>query len=142
ATEMAGRQVRRKAIIVFTDGEDEGSHAVLADVEQRLQSSDATLYMIGQGRGITLEPLKRIMEQLSRPTGGRALFTESIDELRGAFSNLLDELSQQYLLGYPPTYASRDDKYHRIRGTVDNGNQARARQGYRDSVSQRAASDE
>jgi VWFA-related protein len=131
AVEMAGRQVGRKAIVVFTDGEDEGSHAVLTDVEQRLQASDATLYMIGQGRGVTLDPLKRVMERLSRPTGGRALFTESIDELHDAFDKLLDELSQQYLLGYAPTHDVHDDTFRRIRVTVDGPYQVRARQGYR-----------
>lgn len=131
AVEMAGRQVGRKAVIVFSDGEDEGSHAVLADVEQRLQASDATLYMVGQGRGVTLEPLKRVMERLARPTGGRALFTESIDELHTAFENILDELSQQYLLGYPPTKDIRDDTFRRIKVTVDGQYQVRARQGYR-----------
>jgi VWFA-related protein len=131
--EMAGRQVGRKAIVVFTDGEDEGSHAVITDVEQRLQSSDATLYMIGQGRGVTLEPLKRIMERLSKPTGGRALFTESIDELHDAFNDLLDELSQQYLIGYPPAHNVHDDTYRRIKVNVDGGYQVRARQGYRAS---------
>jgi len=134
AIDMAGRQVGRKAIIVFTDGEDEGSHAVIGDVEQRLQASDATLYMIGQGRGVTLDPLKRIMERLSKPTGGRALFTESIDELHDAFNNLLDELSQQYLLGYPPTHSVRDDTFRRIKVNVDGGYQVRARQGYRASA--------
>jgi Ca-activated chloride channel homolog len=128
--EMAGRRVGRKAIVVFTDGEDEGSHAVITDVEQRLQSSDATLYMIGQGRGVTLDPLKRIMERLSKPTGGRALFTESIDELHDAFNNLLDELSQQYLLGYPPVHNVRDDTFRRIKVSVDGGYQVRARNGY------------
>lgn len=128
--EMAGRQVGRKAIVVFTDGEDEGSHAVITDVEQRLQSSDANLYMIGQGRGVTLDPLKRIMERLSKPTGGRALFTESINELHDAFDNLLEELSQQYLLGYPPVHNVRDDTFRRIKVTVDGGYQVRARNGY------------
>lgn len=133
SVDMLGRQVGRKAVVVFSDGEDEGSHAVLADVEQRLQSSDVTLYMIGQGRGVTLEPLKRIMDRLSRPTGGRALFTESIDELRDAFGNLLEELSQQYLLGYPPTNSVRDDTFRRIKVNVDGPYQVRARQGYRAS---------
>ncbi len=135
ATDMAGRQTGRKAIVVFTDGEDEGSHASLTDVEQRLQSSDATLYMIGQGRGVTLEPLKRLMDRLSKPTGGRALFTESIDELHDAFNNLLDELSQQYLLGYPPARAAHDDTFRRISVMVDGGHQVRARQGYRPTAS-------
>jgi Ca-activated chloride channel family protein len=107
--EMLGRQPGRKALVVFTDGEDQGSHATINDVERRLQSTDVTLYMIGQGRGVTMEPLKRIMERLSTPTGGRALFTDSIDELHTAFADLLDELSNQYLLGYQSTNSRRDD---------------------------------
>jgi VWFA-related protein len=134
AVDMAGRQVGRKAIIVFTDGEDEGSHSAITDVEERLQASDATLYMIGQGRGVTLDPLKRVMERLSRPTGGRALFTESIDELHDAFDKLLEELSQQYLLGYPPTKDVHDDAFRHIKVTVDGPYQVRARQGYRVSA--------
>jgi Ca-activated chloride channel family protein len=129
--EMLGRQTGRKALVVFTDGEDQGSHATLGDVERRLQSSDVTLYMIGQGRGVTLEPLRKIMERLSTPTGGRALFTDSIDELHAAFADLLDELSNQYLLGYAPTNTKRDDNWRRIKVDVDGQHEVRARQGYR-----------
>ncbi len=129
--DMLGRQTGRKAIVVFTDGEDQGSHASLGEVERRLESSDVTLYMIGQGRGVTIDGLKKIMQRLSTPTGGRALFTDSIDELHGAFNELLDELSNQYLLGYPSTNARRDDTWRRIKVDVDGQRQVRARQGYR-----------
>lgn len=129
--EMLGRQTGRKALVVFSDGEDQGSHATLNDVERRLQSSDVTLYMIAQGRGVTLESLKRVMERLVQPTGGRALFTENIDELHGAFVDLLGELSNQYLLGYSSTNSSRDEAYRRIRVDVDGHRDVRARQGYR-----------
>jgi VWFA-related protein len=132
--DLLGRQAGRKALIVFSDGEDQGSHVTLADVERRLQASDVTLYMIGQGRGVTMEPLKKVLERLAAPTGGRALFTESIDELHVAFGQLLDELSHQYLLGYPPTNATRDDTWRRITVHVDGRFQVRARQGYRASV--------
>jgi len=129
--EMLGRQTGRKALVVFTDGEDQGSHATLNDVERRLQSSDTTLYMIGQGRGVTLESLKKVMERLVAPTGGRALFTDSVDELHAAFGDLLDELSNQYLLGYSSTNDKRDDAWRRIRVDVDGHHDVRARQGYR-----------
>jgi Ca-activated chloride channel family protein len=129
--EMLGRQTGRKALVVFTDGEDQGSHATINDVERRLQSSDVTLYMIAQGRGVTMEPLKRIMERLSVPTGGRALFTDSIDELHAAFADLLDELSNQYLLGYQSTNSKRDDQWRKIKVDVDGHHDVRARQGYR-----------
>jgi VWFA-related protein len=131
AVDLLGRQTGRKALIVFTDGEDQGSHATIADVERRLQSSDVTLYMIGQGRGVTLESLKRVMERLANPTGGRALFTDSIDELHDAFADLLDELSNQYLLGYVSTNSARTDAWRRIKVDVDGHHDVRARQGYR-----------
>jgi len=129
--DMLGRQTGRKAFIVFTDGEDQGSHVTLNDVERRLQSSDVTLYMIGQGRGVTLEALKRVMERLATPTGGRALFTDSIDELHDAYNDLLDELGNQYLLGYVSTNNTRDDAWRRIKVEVDGHHDVRARQGYR-----------
>ena len=129
--EMLGRQTGRKALVVFTDGEDQGSHATINDVERRLQSSDITLYMIGQGRGVTMEPLKKIMERLSVPTGGRALFTDNVDELHTAFADLLDELSNQYLLGYQSTNSKRDDAWRKIKVDVDGHHDVRARQGYR-----------
>jgi VWFA-related protein len=129
--EMLGRQTGRKALVVFSDGEDQGSHATINDVERRLQSSDVTLYMIAQGRGVTLEPLKKVMQRLVQPTGGRALFTENIDELHGAFGDLLNELSNQYLLGYSSSNTARDEAYRRIRVDVDGHREIRARQGYR-----------
>ena len=118
-------------MLVFSDGEDQGSHASLADAERRLEASDMTLYMIGQGRGVTMEPLKKVMERLSAPTGGRALFTDSLDELHTAFGQLLDELSNQYLLGYQSTNSKRDDAWRKIKVDVDGHSEVRARQGYR-----------
>ncbi len=121
----------RKAIIVFTDGEDQGSHVTLDQVEQRLLASDVTLYMIGQGRGLSVDRLKKVMERLSDPTGGRVFAMANIDELSSAFDTLLDELSHQYLIGYPPPGEIRDGKLHEIRVRVDGHKNVRARNGYR-----------
>jgi VWFA-related protein len=87
--------------------------------------------MIGQGRGVSQDYLKKVMQTLTSPTGGRAFFTDSVDELQGAFDELLDELSNQYLIGYQPTNTARDDKWREIKVTVDGYHTVRARQGYR-----------
>jgi Ca-activated chloride channel family protein len=129
--DMLGKQPGRRAMIVFSDGEDQGSHASIVDVERRLQASDVTLYMIGQGRGVEVEALKSIMQRLVEPTGGRALFTDNIDQLRAAFSDLLEELSNQYLLGYESTNTRRDETFRKISLRVDGQSRIRARQGYR-----------
>ena len=130
--DMLGRQTGRRALVVFTDGEDQGSHVTIEDVERRLQASDVTLYMIGQGRGVTHDYLRRVMQRLTTPTGGRAFTTDNIDALQGAFEELLEELSNQYLIGYQPTYAVRDDSWHDIKVEIDGQPlNIRARQGYR-----------
>jgi len=129
--DMLGKQPGRRAMIVFSDGEDQGSHSSITDVERRLQASDVTLYMIGQGRGVEVEALKSVMQRLVEPTGGRALFTDNIDQLHLAFSDLLEELSNQYLLGYESTNGKRDDSFRKIAVRVDGQSRVRARQGYR-----------
>jgi len=131
SVDMLGRQTGRKAIVAFSDGEDQGSRVALEDVERRLQASDVTLYMIGQGRGLSHESLRAIMWRLATPTGGRVFSTDSIDQLQGAFEELLDELSNQYLLGYQPTNSRRDDTWREIKVQVDGYDNVRARQGYR-----------
>ena len=81
--DMLGRQTGRRALVIFTDGEDQGSHVTLDDVERRLQASDVTLYMIGQGRGVTHDYLRKVMQRLTGPTGGRAFTTDNVDALQG-----------------------------------------------------------
>jgi Ca-activated chloride channel homolog len=129
--DMLGRQAGRRAMVVFSDGEDQGSHVTLEDVERRLQASDVTLYIIAQGRGITHDYLRKVMQRLSNPTGGRVFATDNIDRLQDAFADLLDELSNQYLLGYQPTNITRDDAWRQIRVEVQGQKGVRARSGYR-----------
>lgn len=129
--QVLGSRPGRKALLVFTDGEDRGSHATLEDVEQTLQSNDLALYMIGQGNGLTHEPLKKLMQRLARPTGGRALSTSRIDQLQESFADLLEEMSNQYVIAYAPTNGVRDGSWREIKVTVDGYDRVRARQGYR-----------
>jgi Ca-activated chloride channel family protein len=129
--DMLGRETGRKAMLVFTDGEDQGSHASLLDAERRLQASDMTLFMVGQGRGVRAEPLKKIMNRLAVATGGRALMTEKVDELRSAFADILRELSNQYLLGYTPTNGRHDGTLRRLKLDVDGHHEVRSREAYR-----------
>jgi VWFA-related protein len=118
-------------MLVFSDGEDQGSHASLADVERRLEASDVSLYMIGEGRGVKLEALQKIMTRLASKTGGRSIVTEKVDDLRSAFTEILDELSHQYLLGYTSTNTSHDGALRHLKVEVDGRHQVRAREAYR-----------
>jgi Ca-activated chloride channel family protein len=128
---LLGRETGRKAMVVFTDGEDMGSHTSLSDVERRLEASGVTLYVIGEGRALKIDALRERMDRLARSTGGRAIVTEKIDDLRGAFAELLDELSHQYLLGYAPTNSAHDGTLRQLKVEVEGRHRIRAREAYR-----------
>lgn len=130
--ETLGRQRGRRAMVIFTDGEDTSSRTTLPLVEQRLERSDAVVYTIGQGRGTTAANLKDVLGRLATKSGGRAFFTEDISRLEEAFNRVLDDLAHQYLLSYAPPSFKRDGAWHRIKVQVENsGYTVRAREGYR-----------
>jgi VWFA-related protein len=130
-TDSLGQHGGRKALVVFTDGEDHGSRVSLEDAERRLQSSDVMLYLIAHGRGVTEERPKSVMHRLVTPTGGRVFATSGVEALEGAFARLLEELSNQYLLGYQPTNTLRNDTWREIKVEVEGYTNVRARLGYR-----------
>jgi Ca-activated chloride channel family protein len=131
AMDLLGHRKGRKVLVVFTDGEDQSSRSGFADVERRAEVNDAPIYMIGQGRATTDGKLRDVLERLARMSGGRAFHTDRLDELEPAFAQIVDELDNQYLLGYEPVRAERDGTWRRIRVEVEAGHRVRARQGYR-----------
>ena len=132
AIDLLGRQTGRRSLVVFTDGEDRDSRAPIGVAERRLESSDAVLYPIGQGRAPRLASLKAILERLARKSGGRAFFGDSVDQLDAVFAEILEELSNQYLLGYVPHDLARDGRWRTLRVEVPGKDvRVRARQGYR-----------
>ncbi len=133
---LLGNQSGRRGIVLFTDGDDRSSRVPREAVERRAETSDAVLYMIGQGRAIESPALKDLCERLAQKSGGRAFFPRTMNEVRAVFDEILAELSHQYLLGYVPPSARRDSTWHRIRVEVGDGRyQVRARQGYRFKIS-------
>jgi Ca-activated chloride channel family protein len=130
--DLLGRQSGRRALVVFSDGEDQSSHAPMASVIARSEASDATIYMIGQGRALQTSTLQQLMKQLAAGSGGRAFFSDQEAKLAGIFQEIIEDLRHQYLLGYAAPDRARNGDLHRIRVEVPgHGYSVRARQSYR-----------
>jgi Ca-activated chloride channel family protein len=126
------RQPGRRVLVVFSDGDDRTSHATLASVEQAVRASDATLFMVALGRGSRNEALRTGIEKLVDLSGGRALFVDRVDQLDEPFAEIIEELANQYLIGYESTSAARDTNWHEIKVELPGHRYSvRARQGYR-----------
>ena len=131
AIDQLGRQPGRRVLLVFTDGEDLNSHIALDVAERRLEASDAVLYPIGQGRAPKVKALKSVLDRLAQKSGGRAFFAD-LDKIDQVFANILEELSNQYLLGYVPADSRRDGRWRTLSVELPGKDyRIRARQGYR-----------
>ena len=129
---ILGRQSGRRSLLVFSDGEDMSSRATAASVIQRAEASDATIYVIGQGRALKATALQKLLRQLAAGSGGRAFFTDEDTKLESIFQEIVDDLRHQYLLGYSAPDNARNGEWHKIRVDVPGrGYQVRARLGYR-----------
>jgi VWFA-related protein len=130
------REVRRQAIVVFTDGEDTSSLVAYDEVLDLARRSETAIYTIGllspedQADKLPAEAAF-VLRQLAQETGGRAFFPSRIEELAGVYSQIADELATQYVLGYVSTNSKRDGAWRRIAVRVDReGATARTRLGY------------
>jgi Ca-activated chloride channel family protein len=130
--QQLARQPGRRVLVVFSDGDDRTSHATIHAVEQAVRANDATLFMVALGRGVKEAQLKSGIERLVELSGGRALFVERSDQLDEPFAEILEELSNQYMIGYESKNTSRNGSWRELKLEIPGTDYSvRARQGYR-----------
>jgi VWFA-related protein len=126
------RLTGRRSLVVFSDGDDQSSHATLQAAVAHAESSDATIYAIGQGRAVRTRELQTVLSRFATISGGRAFFTEDVARLDKFFEEILEDLSNQYLISYNYPDAERDGQWHKVRlEVVDGDYEVRVRPGYR-----------
>ena len=127
--------IRRQALVVFSDGEDTSSLVSFEEVLDLAKRSETALYTIAL-RGPDTETkgfreAEFVMRQLAQETGGRAFFPMKIEDLNGVYGQIADELSSQYALGYTSRNARRDGAWRRVVVQVARQNvTARTKRGY------------
>ena len=118
----------RKALVVFSDGEDRDSRVTFTDLRRLIDESDATVFTVGLGRGASQNDLRQKLGELADASGGLALFADDPDDLAAPFAAIVETLSNQYTLSFEPR---RDGKYHELTVQVPGRDvRVRARRGY------------
>jgi VWFA-related protein len=137
AHDMLSKEVGRKAMILLTDGEDEGSRLKIRDAIEAAQKADAIVYVLlcadrgfygsfqvgysGEGE----------MRKLTEATGGRVINVgNKFDKLREAFDQIAAELRSQYNMGYTPTNTKLDGTYRKLEIKSKQNYKIQSRAGY------------
>jgi Ca-activated chloride channel family protein len=114
-------ELRRRAIVLLSDGEDTAS---LVDDEQVLElarKSEIAIYSISlqakrvpERNRMAFSQATHLLTTLSRESGGQVYFTNSLSELDTVYDRIAEELRTQYNLGYVSANAKKDGRWRRI----------------------------
>jgi VWFA-related protein len=127
------QEVGRKAMILLTDGEDQGSRLKIRDAIEAAHKADVICYvlLIADG-GIAMGFGGGDMRKLTNETGGRVIEVgNKFEKLKQAFDQISQELRSQYNIGYTPTNGNRDGSFRKVEIKAKGGEyKIQARAGY------------
>jgi VWFA-related protein len=105
----------RKALIVLTDGDDNGSEATLSDAIDAAQKADTLVYSIlFSDAGFGGRSGRGVLERLSHETGGGFFEVSKKQSIDQIYATIQDELRSQYNLGYIADLPVRIPEFRKI----------------------------
>jgi Ca-activated chloride channel family protein len=117
----------RKAVILFTDGENTWGKATIKSTLRDVEESDTIIYALQYGN----PPAQKYLQQLAEKTGGRYFMAADVNTISRSFAEVAEELRRQYVLGYHPNEPSKSGQERKIRVKVRRERVAvRARRSY------------
>jgi Ca-activated chloride channel family protein len=136
ATDLASRPEKRRAIIVLSDGADTRSAASSDKALAAALDVNATIYTVDMAEkfpgAYNATPAAGVLREYATKSGGRFVPTPGGKALRDAFVEILEELSNQYTIGYRPSNRAQDGRWRSIEVKVNRPEvKARTRRGYR-----------
>jgi VWFA-related protein len=103
----------RKALVIITDAQDEGSKLRLEEAIEAAQRTDTVVHvLLVHDPGYSWRP--DVAKKLSEETGGRTIEVSSGKKLSEAFDQISEELRSQYTVGYYPTNTSKDGRFRKV----------------------------
>lgn len=136
AKDLAKRPEKRRAIIVLSDGADTKSGATPEKALNAALAANATIYTVDMADP-QMNQLERMsasgaLKNYANKSGGRFVSKPGGRALDEAFREILQELSNQYTLGYRPNNTVRDGRWRAIQLKLSRPElTARTRNGYR-----------
>jgi Ca-activated chloride channel family protein len=135
--EKLGKEAGRRALLVFSDGEDNSSSNDMMTTIEAAQAENVVVYTIrytdpGKHGELTARNKYgiKVMDRIAKDTGGAHIDAKVMDP-KEYFQQIADELRTSYTLVYYPSNPMKDDVFRRIivRPTRD-GIKIRTKSGY------------
>jgi VWFA-related protein len=110
----------RRAMVLFTDGEDTSSKTKLSEAIEYASRNDVAVFAVGIGDQEFGGPNRDGLKKLAEETGGRAFFPKKAPEEPETLRQIVDELRSAYLLTYCSGGASVQKKPFKLKVQLTN----------------------
>jgi VWFA-related protein len=90
----------KKILLIVSDGGDNASEHVLAQVLAMAEQSEAIIYTIGVFDEGDPDRNPKVLKRLARESGGASFFPESLDQIVGVCESIARDIRNQYTIGY------------------------------------------
>ena len=141
---QAKAKLRKKALVVITDGIEKNSAVKEKEVTKALQEDDVQVYLVGildetdEPSGLFgksgAKKAKDLLIRLAEDSGGRAFFPKDAREIPAIMEQIAKDLRAQYQISYYPTNDKKDGTFRAIKVVVNGSDNrkmiTRTRQGY------------
>ena len=114
AVDVLRERGTRRALVLFTDGEDVASRASVESARVALQSHDVLLYIVASGRAADDHDLRTQLADLARETGGAAYFAARLSHTAEHFRDIATDMANQYLLAFSPKRPLGDRRWRAL----------------------------
>ena len=104
---------KRKALVVVTDGGENNSRYTPTEIKSVVKESDVLIYSIGIFTDANNTDAGGVLNSISEQTGGRMFKTEGM-RMSDIARKISIDLRNRYLVGYVPSNAERNGRYHLI----------------------------
>jgi VWFA-related protein len=121
----------KKAIVVFTDGDDNASMLNARSAVQRAKKAGIPVYAIAEGDALKSKTLLAEIKEIAETTGAKFHEARQTSDINGIFQDIAGDLGHTYLLAYKPPPGT-DQKWRTIELAVSGmkGVKVRAKEGY------------
>jgi Ca-activated chloride channel family protein len=126
-TQEISSQAGKKALVVFTDGEDNASMINAASAVARAKKLGLPLYTIAEGDAIQSAPLKKMLAELSQASGGLSYEARKSSDIEQIFKDISQDLQHLYLISYKPPAGPGAGVWRRIAVALKNQHEYRIR---------------
>jgi Ca-activated chloride channel family protein len=117
---LEGGRAERRALVLVSDGGDNGSRRTYAEVLALARRSDAVIYAIGLMGSSPAEEQEDagLLQRLCKDTGGVAYFPKTDAEIAEASATVASDLREQYTLGFAPAERTDGRTFRKIEVTA------------------------